>query len=184
MSLTLITGAVRSGKSIYAETLAQQAGNDNITYVATLDNISDDLEMRSRITDHQSRRNPNWQTVELPIPSSEIRITAGQTILVDCIGGWVSNILCKADLADTLFAESTALSCAQINTVICGWAKSHNVYCVTNEVGWSVVPPYPLGRKFRDELGTTNQSLAAIADTVILMAVGIPLTIKPTPSTH
>ena len=49
---------------------------------------------------------------------------------------------------------------------------------VSNEVGLGLVPPYPLGRLYRDVLGRANQQLASAADIVILMVAGIPLRVK------
>ena len=48
---------------------------------------------------------------------------------------------------------------------------------VTNEVGLGLVPPYPLGRVYRDQLGWVNQQIAAIADEVYFMLAGIPVPI-------
>ncbi len=50
---------------------------------------------------------------------------------------------------------------------------------VSNEVGMGLVPPYPLGRVYRDLLGRANMWLAAEADEVILMVAGLPIQIKP-----
>ena len=49
---------------------------------------------------------------------------------------------------------------------------------VSNEVGLGLVPPYPLGRVYRDALGRANQALAAAADRVLFMVAGLPLRIK------
>ena len=49
---------------------------------------------------------------------------------------------------------------------------------VTNEVGFGIVPPTPLGRVYRDLLGRANQACAARADAVYLVVAGIPLCIK------
>ncbi len=49
---------------------------------------------------------------------------------------------------------------------------------VTNEVGMGLVPPYPLGRLYRDILGRANARLAAQADAVLLMLAGLPIELK------
>ncbi len=49
---------------------------------------------------------------------------------------------------------------------------------VSNEVGLGLVPPYPLGRVYRDLLGEVNQAVAQHAGEVYFMAAGIPITIK------
>jgi adenosylcobinamide kinase / adenosylcobinamide-phosphate guanylyltransferase len=40
------------------------------------------------------------------------------------------------------------------------------------------VPPYPLGRAYRDALGRANQRLAAAANRVLFMVAGLPLSVK------
>ena len=49
---------------------------------------------------------------------------------------------------------------------------------VSNEVGLGVVPPYELGRAYRDILGRANQILARHADEVLLFIAGIPMKVK------
>jgi adenosylcobinamide kinase/adenosylcobinamide-phosphate guanylyltransferase len=49
---------------------------------------------------------------------------------------------------------------------------------ISNEVGLGLVPPYPLGRVYRDALGRANQHLAAAADNVYLMVAGLPMVVK------
>src|ERR1700678_3705147 len=49
---------------------------------------------------------------------------------------------------------------------------------VSSELGWSLVPPEPLARRFRDLAGTLAQLTAAAADEVWLMVGGCPLKIK------
>jgi adenosylcobinamide kinase/adenosylcobinamide-phosphate guanylyltransferase len=40
------------------------------------------------------------------------------------------------------------------------------------------VPPYPLGRRYRDLLGRVNQGVAAASDRVILMVAGLPVDLR------
>ena len=49
---------------------------------------------------------------------------------------------------------------------------------VSNEVGLGLVPPYQMGRVYRDAIGWANQQLAREADKVILMVAGIPMVVK------
>ena len=49
---------------------------------------------------------------------------------------------------------------------------------VSPEVGLSVVPPTASGRRFADELGSLNQSVAALCDQVVLVVAGQALPIK------
>ena len=49
---------------------------------------------------------------------------------------------------------------------------------VSNEVGWGLVPPTPVGRLYRDLLGRAHQVLARHATAVYLVVAGIPFPIK------
>jgi adenosylcobinamide kinase/adenosylcobinamide-phosphate guanylyltransferase len=49
---------------------------------------------------------------------------------------------------------------------------------VSNEVGMGLVPPYPLGRQYRDLLGRVNARVAARADRAYLLVAGLALDLK------
>ena len=49
---------------------------------------------------------------------------------------------------------------------------------ISNEVGLGLVPPYPLGRIYRDLLGRANQQVAARASEVLWLVAGIPVPIQ------
>ena len=59
-------------------------------------------------------------------------------------------------------------------------AAAAPVVVVANEVGFGIVPSFPLGRRFRDLQGILNQRIAARADRVVLMVAGLPVPIKGT----
>ena len=50
---------------------------------------------------------------------------------------------------------------------------------VSNEVGLGLVPETRLGRDFRDSQGRANREVAHACDAVVLMAAGLPSLIKP-----
>ena len=66
-SVTLVLGGVRSGKSRYAQQLAEQSRR--VVFVATA-KISDD-EMRAKIERHREDRPKDWLTVEEPLELAE-----------------------------------------------------------------------------------------------------------------
>jgi adenosylcobinamide kinase/adenosylcobinamide-phosphate guanylyltransferase len=46
---------------------------------------------------------------------------------------------------------------------------------VGEEVGWGIVPAYPMGRSFRDRLGRLVREIGVIADHVYLVTGGYAL---------
>ncbi len=173
--LFLVTGGARSGKSRYAEEFVESFGNE-VSYVATLE--AGDEEMGRRVERHKSRRPRSWRTVEAPLGVAEaIAGSEEQVVLLDCLSGWVSNLL----LAHEEWGEEAVLDAvlgATDELLDAVRESEKTVVVVTNEVGSGVVPEYRLGRWYRDVLGLANQRVAAEADAVCLMAVGIPLVLK------
>jgi adenosylcobinamide kinase / adenosylcobinamide-phosphate guanylyltransferase len=164
--LTLILGGARSGKSRYAESLIAALPPPWI-YVATAE--AGDEEMATRISTHRARRGSDWRTIEAPRHLVAALQKAGtMPVLVDCLTLWLSNLmLAGIDIE----AETAHLERALA-------AATAPVALVANEVGSSIVPDHPLGRKFRDLQGTLNQRMAARADRVVLMVAGLPLALK------
>jgi adenosylcobinamide kinase/adenosylcobinamide-phosphate guanylyltransferase len=183
--LTLITGGARSGKSRHAERLAAEAGG-SITYVATME--AGDEDLARRIARHRERRPQAWTTVEAPlgVPDRLACLDPEATVLADCLSLWVSNELHRrvpgggaspADweaAIDAIVAETERIAEVQAR-------RRGALIVVTNEVGWGIVPMGALSRAYRDALGLANQALAEAADTVVLVASGLPLVLKGAP---
>jgi adenosylcobinamide kinase/adenosylcobinamide-phosphate guanylyltransferase len=168
--IILITGGARSGKSKYAEERAAALGLRRL-YVATAEARDD--EMTQRIAAHQKRRRSAWTTVEEPVQLVETLLAwrgRMDCALVDCLTLWLSNLLFRGDenhVEEKVEALVRALPLLDFPVVF-----------VTNEVGAGIVPDNPLARQFRDLAGWTNQRIAAVANEVVLMVVGIPMVIK------
>lgn len=176
--IVLITGGVRSGKSKFAE---QYAGTfDKVAYIATCE--AQDEEMNERISMHQLRRPSEWQTIEEPLrlASQIAKLNPTVGLLIDCLGLWVSNHLLSDEPAamenpESFIAAMEAKS-AELLTLL--RQRHGSVVIVTNEVGLGLVPPYKLGRVFRDCLGRVNSLVAQQANEVYLCTAGIPLCLK------
>ena len=178
--VTLVLGGARSGKSTYAEKLVSGtlfgAAPRPAVYIATAE--AGDVEMATRIMAHRARRGAGWTTIEEPLKLAEAlegaqaRVESrGQPVLVDCLTLWLSNLMqAGADLDQATDELLQAL----------GDGGSPVVF-VSNEVGLGLVPETPLGRSFRDAQGRLNMRVAEHADRVILMAAGLPLTMKDRP---
>ncbi len=176
--LTLILGGARSGKSSYAQRLAAERG-DAVVYVATAE--AGDDEMAERIAAHRAERPAHWQTIEAPRTiGAAIQSGAGQAdvILIDCLTLLANNIIVPLPESVTAQEAETALN-AEIEELLSAYNQSAAEWIiVSNEVGLGLVPPYPLGRIYRDALGRANQRLAAVADEVLFMVAGLPLKVK------
>ncbi|HRW50333.1 MAG: bifunctional adenosylcobinamide kinase/adenosylcobinamide-phosphate guanylyltransferase [Caldilinea sp.] len=178
-SLTLILGGARSGKSTYAEQQAAAAGG-RVLYVATAEAWDD--EMRARIAAHRAQRPATWRTVEAPRAVGAAARAAlddgADVVLVDCLTLLASNVIIALPEGSDERAASVALD-QELDALLAAYEASDAAwFVVSNEVGLGIVPAYPLGRVYRDALGRANQRMAALADRVIFMVAGLPMTVK------
>lgn len=176
--LTLILGGARSGKSTYAQKLAAEQGGA-VLYVATAE--AGDAEMAARIAAHRASRPSHWRTLEAAREVGQaIRAHAegADVILLDCLTLLASNVI--TSLPEPVTAESAEAALdAEIEALLAARAKNPAAWIViSNEVGLGVVPPFPLGRAYRDALGRANQRLVAAADQVLFMLAGLPMKLK------
>ncbi len=179
-----MTGGARSGKSRFAEKKASDFG-DRVLYIATA--VAFDEEMKERIRRHRQQRPSDWETLEAyrDFETSLPGLLAGRdAVLLDCVTVMVSNILLQKAM------DWEGISVEEINAVekevdsqvrsLLSIIKNAEIpfVLVTNELGMGVVPPYALGRAFRDIAGRVNQILAGEAEEVYLCVSGIPVKIK------
>ena len=189
-SLTLITGGARSGKSTLALEIARDSAEEakqTVSFIATME--PNDSEMIYRVNRHKEGRPETWQTIEEQIEIADvISECTSDVIIIDCISIWISNILFEL-LGDfnkitEEFDEKQLLAIDNsINTYLTKLSQSlinsnAKVLCVTNEVGFGVIPSTPVGRIFRDYLGQANQHLARIATNTLLVVAGKVIELK------
>lgn len=169
VSSCLVIGGARSGKSGYAQRLAEGSGR-TLIYCATA--AIWDAEMQERVTLHQAVRDARWRTVEEQVALPEVlaRTAAPDTlIVVDCLTLWLSNlVLGPHDVSAAI--DRLADTIPQL---------PGRVIFVSNEVGGGIVPDNALARRFRDEQGRLNQTVARVVEAVVLVAAGLPLLLKP-----
>lgn len=171
--IILVTGGERSGKSTHAESLALSLSKTPV-YVATA-RVWDD-EFRHRIRRHQERRGPEWTNIEEEKQLS-LHDVGGRVVLLDCLTLWTTNYF--FDMKDQPLDVILQAVKDELKRFL---SQNATFILVTNEIGMGGVPIDPVQRRFTDLLGWVNQYAASIADEVVLMVSGIPLTIKPSTS--
>jgi adenosylcobinamide kinase/adenosylcobinamide-phosphate guanylyltransferase len=176
--LTLVTGGCRSGKSAWAQRMAEARPGPRV-YIAT--GTATDDEMRARVERHRAARAARgWHTVEETVAIADALRAAADcpVVLVDCLTLWVSNLMHAGPR--TALSEDDMVAHGR-GLVDAARAHGGTVVVVTNEVGDGIVPANALARRYRDLAGRCNQTVAAGADAVVLMTCGIPLYIKGEP---
>ena len=169
----MILGGARSGKSRYAQRLAERLWRQPM-FLAAAETI--DAEMTERIRKHKAARGERWLCAEEPL--NVARVIAGARnpadgILFDCATVWLSNVLVKEGEPAVRRRQQELMAALK--------KRKRDVMVVSNEVGMGIVPAHALGRTFRDLAGWLNQALAAEADSVIFVMAGLPLVLKGKP---
>ncbi|MEW6413809.1 MAG: bifunctional adenosylcobinamide kinase/adenosylcobinamide-phosphate guanylyltransferase [Pseudomonadota bacterium] len=170
--LTLILGGARSGKSRLALQRADATGKP-VCFIATAH--AHDAEMADRIARHQAERPAHWLTVEAPLDlAGAISSAPTGVVVVDCLTLWLTNWLCRPEPHDFSSARAALLAALEAR-------RADDIILVSNETGLGIIPLGALTRRFVDEAGWLNQDVARIADEVIFVAAGLPLTLKGDP---
>jgi adenosyl cobinamide kinase/adenosyl cobinamide phosphate guanylyltransferase len=157
MTLVVLLGGARSGKSARAVDLAVQTGGP-VVFVATGEGRDD--EMAARIDAHRRERPAGWTTIEEPLDlrAALAAAPAGGTVVVDCLSLWVANLLERGREPDDLAPVAASRQGVTI--------------AVSNEVGLGIVPANELARRFRDVLGRVNAAWVAASDEAFLCVAG------------
>jgi adenosylcobinamide kinase/adenosylcobinamide-phosphate guanylyltransferase len=142
--------------------------------------------MRERIVAHQANRPARWRTVEAPLDPAgalerELAQNPAAVVLLDCVTLLAANLL--LDGAPHEGEVDASAGAARLDHAIDALLALYDrgqftLISVSNEVGMGVVPPYPLGRAYRDILGRANARLAQAADATLLMIAGMPVEIS------
>lgn len=166
---TLITGGVGSGKTHHALALAAPASRK--AYIATAP-TSLDAEMDRKIRVHQGERDASYTTIEEQFQLAEAYQRAldlpCDTILIDCLTLWASNLIFTETAEDEPLEQFLALLATSTRRTI----------IVTNEVSLGVIPADPMTRRYCALLARINRRVAALTDEVLLMVSGIAVPVK------
>jgi len=168
--ISLILGGARSGKSTFAERLADESGLGKF-YLATSEVL--DGEMENRVALHRKRRGREWRLVEEPLALAE-RLSElaapDRCILVDCLTLWLTNVMMTGGDVET--------QCHRLIQTLAALPGNCTIILVSNEVGQGIVPMEKLARDFRDHAGRLHQDVAAVASNVWFVTAGLPQKLK------
>lgn len=170
--VTYITGGARSGKSAFAQSLAERCEGP-LLYVATAG--IGDAEMAERVRRHRADRGTCWETLEEPLALADRlpQAAVGKGgVVFDCVTLWLCNLLFHHDECEAGVWPEVERFIALLPSL------SAPLFIVSNEVGAGIVPENRLARQFRDLAGEVNQRLAATADEAWLVVSGLPLRLK------
>lgn len=185
--LITVTGGSGSGKSAYAEGVAEKLSSDGgiLYYVAAMYPYGDD-ETTKRIENHrQRRRNKGYNTVECYTDiASMLERVSGDTLLIECM----SNLL-----ANEMFMEEGRLRYKEKDSekkrkelaekyivlpVLELADKKNRVVVVTNEIFSDIDSSDEITGCYIRLLAYINRRLAFCSDDYVEVVCGIPLHCK------
>ena len=163
-----ISGGERSGKSSYAQKLAEEL-SDTPYYLAT--SRIWDKDFQKRVDRHVSDRDERWTTIEEEKELSKV-IPINSVIVIDCVTLWLTNFY-----VDTKYNVQESLDLAKTEI-----KKLENIdatiIIISNEIGMGIHSEHETGRKFTELQGWTNQAIAKISNKATFMVSGLPLQLK------
>ena len=192
---TLVLGGARSGKSSWAEhellvTAAASTGGDTdaagstaLHYIATARPWPGDNDFHSRVEEHRIRRQAQaqqhgvaWHTVD-DVDAVDALASPERRMLLDDVGTWLTHIIDAQGLWEAPRGSVAPWTHSLVDAVR-NFPADSDLFIVSPEVGFGVIPEHRSGRLFRDEIGLLNQQLAAVCDRVVLVVAGCPMEVK------
>ena len=151
MAITLITGAIKSGKSEFAEKKA--LNYKNLTYIALSKSLPNDKHWQDKIKIHKSRRPSNWEVFENDDLFYVLKNVSGP-LLIDSIGGFVVKNISEDD---NKWRKSLQL------LKKCLTEYKSDIIIVGEQVGWGLVSEYEIGNKFMERIGEILKDITSIS---------------------
>jgi adenosylcobinamide kinase/adenosylcobinamide-phosphate guanylyltransferase len=166
--LSLVSGPAGSGKSRWAEHLAErlaEPGSRRVVYLATGPVLPQDPAWQQRLERHRRRRPEQWLCREVGgnLAPALGQLAPDQLGLVDSLGTWVAAHL-------ELGPQDWALQWRGLLASMA--ACSAPLVLVAEEVGWGVVPATASGNCFRERLGDLERRIGGHCDAAWLVVQG------------
>lgn len=180
--IVYFTGGARSGKSRHAENYIKNKNYDTKIYIAT--GIAFDDEMKDRVIKHQKNRGDSWLTIEKYKNLKDFIPNGSGVILLDCLTNMVSNLMLEQDIDwdNTTMDIINHLESSILKEIkeFLDFIKTtqYDLVVVSNEIGWGIVPSYPLGRHFRDICGRANALVGEYSEEAYLVVSNLQIKLK------
>lgn len=175
--MTLIIGGSGSGKSAYAEDLIVNRSKGRVKYyIATMKN--QDQECEKKVRRHKSlRKGKGFITIEQEVNIEEVlkKVKIGEkTALLECISNLTANVMFRED---TILPKEIVIEKIVKGILLLKQEFTHLVV-VSNNVFEDGVSYDDTTLEYIAAIGKINESLAAMAEEVVEVVVGIPIFIK------
>lgn len=186
----LVYGGSGSGKSSFAESLLSGFDSTHKYYIATMKVRPDDADAQKKIARHkQMRAGKGFLTIEKTVNLEEITLStragagvggtgagSASSALLECMSN-----LCANEMFDT--EDGVPKSPEEVSGKILAGINHltelfENLVIVTNNIFEDGIEYDETTRAYMDVLSTINCNLAAMADKVYEVVVGIPLELK------
>ena len=151
MAIILITGAIKSGKSEFAEKIA--TAYKKLTYIALSHSQPDDLHWQEKIKLHKSRRPSNWGVIENDDLLHVLKSLSGP-LLIDSIGGFVVKYINEDD-------NEWKRNLNLLNKCLIEYKS--DIIIVGEQVGWGLVSEYKIGNIFTERIGEVLKDITLIS---------------------
>lgn len=175
--MTVIIGGSGSGKSVYAEHYTMElAQGRKLYYIATMQVF--DSEGQKKVERHKALRSgKGFLTIEQPVTihkAIEKMVTGKKTALLECISNLAANEMFLEEVPKT---EQQVVE-KIINGIECLKEELTNLVIVSNNVFEDGCVYDETTMAYIRTMGSINTRLAAMADEVVEVVVGIPVTLK------
>ena len=152
MAITLITGAIKSGKSEFAEKKALIY--NKLTYIALSKSRPGDEHWQEKIKLHKSRRPPSWDVFENDDLFYVLKNVSGP-LLIDSIGGFVVKNINEDN-------KEWKRILLQLNQYLIEYKS--DIIIVGEQVGWGLISEYKIGNLFTERIGEVLKDITLISN--------------------